>query len=60
MVFKKICEVRWYIVSIVLFFFVFFLGGGTPPLRAVGPWLNHAFFMNLYVVTYLNFHQNVL
>ena len=24
-----------------------------PPLRAVGPWLNHAFFMNLYVVKHI-------
>ena len=32
-----------------------------PPLRAVGPWLNHAFFYELICCeTYLNFHQNVL
>ena len=24
-----------------------------PPLRAVGPWLNHAFFINLYVVKHI-------
>ena len=24
-----------------------------PPLRTVGPWLNHAFFMNLYVVKHI-------
>ena len=29
-----------------------------PPLRAVGPWLNHAFFYELICCeTYLNFHQ---
>ena len=36
-----------------------------PPLRAVGPRLNHVFFMNLLYLprcceTYLDFHQNVL
>ena len=33
----------------------------TPSLRAVGPWLDHAFFYELICCeTYLNFHQNVL
>ena len=44
-------------------FLLFISRGGLdlPPLRAVGPWLNHAFFYELICCeTYLYFYQNVL